>query len=69
LQNDKTFFKHKLLTFNTLCKPLIFRVFAPEGMSVRKYALILWGIIGNSGEKIKNCLQFESCPYRLNPNR
>ena len=52
-----------------LCKPLIIRVFAPEGESVRKYALILWGIVENSDRKIENCLQIESCQYRFNLNR
>ena len=61
--------KYKLLIFNMLRKPLIIRVFAPEGESVRKYALILWGIVENSDRKIENCLQIESCQYRFNLNR
>jgi len=52
-----------------LRKPLIIHVFAPEGESVSKYALILWGIVENSDRKIENCLQFESCQYRFNLNR
>ena len=41
--------KHKLLVFNTLQKSLIFRVFASEGGSARKYALIFRGRTGNLG--------------------
>ena len=52
-----------------LRKPLIIRVFAPEGESVSKYALILWGIVENSDRKIENRLQIESCQYRFNLNR
>ena len=39
--------KHKVLLFNGLSKVLIIRVFAVEGESARKYALIFWGIMGN----------------------
>ena len=53
-------FKVKLLTFNTLQKPLIFRVFASEGESVRKYALIFRGRTGNQDGKIEIRLQIES---------
>ena len=45
--------KHKLLVFNTLQKSLIFRVFASEGGSARKYALIFRGRTGNLGWKIR----------------
>jgi len=41
-------------------KPLIFRVFAPEDDSARKYALIFRGISGNWEGKIGNRLQSES---------
>ena len=47
LQNDKIPIKYKLLTFNTLHKALIIRVFAVEEDPVRKYALIFRGISGN----------------------
>ena len=47
LQNDKIPIKYKLLTFNDLHKPLIFRVFATEGKFACKYALIFRGISGN----------------------
>ena len=69
LQSDKIPLKHKSLLFNTLWKPIIFRVFAPEGKSVCKYSLIFRGISGNSDRKIRIRLQSESCTYRLNPNR
>ncbi len=46
--------KVKSLTFNVLQKPLVFRVFAPEGESVRKYALIFRGRTGNSDRKSKS---------------
>ena len=39
--------EHKVLLFNELRKVLIIRVFAVEGESVRKYALIFLGIVGN----------------------
>jgi len=58
-------FKHKSLIFNTLLKPLIFRVFAPEGDSARKYALIFRGRTENSEGKIKIRFQFESCTFRI----
>ena len=37
--------------FNNLHKALIFRVFASEGESARKYSLIFWGRTENSDEK------------------
>ena len=43
-----------------LWQHLIFRVFAAEGESVRKYALIFQGISGNSGGKIRIRLQSET---------
>jgi len=52
------------LIFNIIQKPLIFRVFAHEDNSARKYALIFRGISENWDGKIKICFQSESCPYR-----
>ena len=46
-------------------KTLIIRVFTPKGKSVSKYSLIFRGKTENSYRKIKNCLQFESAPYRF----
>ena len=37
--------------FNSLRNTLIFRVFASEGESARKYSLIFWGRTENSDEK------------------
>jgi len=55
--------KHKVLLFNGLSKMLIIRVFAVEGESARKYALIFWGIVGNWDGKSEMWLQFESGAY------
>ena len=57
-------FKRKWLIYNILRKPLITRVFAPEGKSARKYALIFRGIVGNQGRKTEIRFQFESCTNR-----
>ena len=57
--------KYKLLIFNILLKPVIFRVFAPEGDSARKYALIFRGRTENSEGKIGIRFQFESSTFRL----
>ena len=57
-------FKYKSLIYNILRKLLITRVFAPEGKSARKYALIFRGISVNTDKKIKIRFQFESCPNR-----
>ena len=57
--------KYKLLIFNILLKPVIFRVFAPEGDSARKYALIFRGRTENSEGKIRIRFQFESHIFRL----
>ena len=57
-------FKYKSLIYNILWKLLITRVFAPEGKSARKYALIFRGISVNTDKKIKIRFQFESCPNR-----
>ena len=48
-----------------LCKPLIIRVFAPEGDFVRKYALIFRGISENRGGKIGKRLQSVSASYSM----
>ena len=69
LQCKEVSVEHKLLLINNLQYPLIIRVFAAEGKSVRKYSFIFRGISGNSDRKIKIRLQSESCTYRLNPNR
>ena len=55
--------KVKLLIFNILRKPLIFRVFASGEESVHKYALIFWGRTGNQDGKTKIRLQIESRPF------
>ena len=65
LQNDKIPLEYKLLIFNILLKPVIFRVFAPEGDSARKYALIFRGRTENSEWKIRICFQFESRIFRF----
>ncbi len=57
-------FKYKSLIYNILRKLLITRVFAPEGKSARKYALIFRGIVGNQGRKTEIRFQFESCTNR-----
>jgi len=67
LQCEEMSLKYKSLISNILWKPLIFRVFAPGGKSVSKYALIFRGIWGNSEPKFKIRLQIESCPYRHIP--
>ena len=41
----------------------MFRVFAPEEESVRKYALILWGRTENQVEKITGYRKSVSDPY------
>ena len=48
LQDEKVSIKDKLLIFNILSIALIFREFASEGESVRKYSLIFWGRTENS---------------------
>ena len=65
LQCDKMTIKYKLLIFNILLKPVIFRVFAPEGDSARKYALIFRGRTENSEGKIRIRFQFESRIFRF----
>ena len=44
--------EYKSLVFNNLRNVLIFRVFASEGESVRKYSLNFWGRTENSGGKV-----------------
>ena len=65
LQCKKVSVGHKSLLINNLQHPLIIRVFAAEGKSVRKYSFIFRGRTGNSDRKIKIRLQSESWPYRL----
>ena len=55
----------KLLEYNHLYKALIFREFASEGESVRKYSLIFRGRTENSDGKNATCLQSESAPVCL----
>ena len=64
-QDDKIPLEYKLLIFNILLKPVIFRVFAPEWDSARKYALIFRGRTENSEGKIRIRFQFESCTFRI----
>ena len=54
--------KYKLLTFNNLHNVLIFRVFASEGESARKYSLIFWGRTENSDEKSWRGTSLDSSP-------
>ena len=63
LQDEKMVFKYKSLVFNDLRNAFIFRIFAAEGKSVRKYSLFFWGRTENSDGKIKIRLQFESRPF------
>ncbi len=63
LQDEKIIPEYKSLVFNNLRNVLIFRVFASEGESVRKYSLNFWGRTENSDGKIKIRLQFESRPF------
>ena len=63
LQDEKMVPVYKSLVFNNLRNVLIFRVFASEGESVRKYSLNFWGRTENSDGKIKIRLQLESRPY------
>ena len=60
LQSGELVLEHKALLFNGLRKAFIIRVFAVEGESARKYALIFWGIVGNWDGKSEMWLQFES---------
>ena len=69
LQCGKMSFKFKLLVFSYLYKPLIIRVFAPEGKSESKYSLIFRGISGNSDRKIRIRLQSVSDLHRIAHNR
>ena len=69
LQCGKMSFEFKLLVVNDLYKPLIIRVFAPEGKSESKYSLIFRGISGNSDRKIRIRLQSVSDLHRIAHNR
>ena len=55
----------KLLVYSRLHKALIFREFAFEGESARKYSLIFRGRTENSDGKTATCLQSESAPVCL----
>ena len=48
--------------FNNLRNALIFRVFASEGESARKYSLIFWGRTENSDEKSWRGTSLDSSP-------
>ena len=41
--------------FSILYKLLVFREFAPEGESARKFSFIFWGRTENSDEKNAGC--------------
>ena len=69
LQDEEAASEYKPLVFSILPNPLIFRVFASEGMSGRKFSLIFWGRTENSDGKIKIRLQSESSPYRISFRR
>ena len=47
LQSEEMALEYKVLLFNGLRKAFKIRVFAVEGESARKYALIFLGIVGN----------------------
>ena len=64
-QDRKTNIKYKQLIFNILYKALIFRVFASEGKSVRKYSLIFWGRTENSDRKTTGCKEYGTDPILL----
>ena len=52
--------------FNSLYKPLIIHVFAPDGESTCKYALILWGRAGYSDGKIKGLIYQMTQQFTIN---
>ena len=54
LHDEIIVFKCKLLMFSILYKLLIFREFAPEGESARKFSLIFRGRTENSDEKTQD---------------
>jgi len=64
LQCGEILLKCNYLIFNTLTKPLITRIFAPDEEPARKYSLIFWGRTGNWGRETEIRLQSESAPYR-----
>ena len=51
LQDGEMVLEYKLLVFNNLRNTFIFRVFASEGVFVRKCSLIFGGRTENSDEK------------------
>ena len=59
---------YKYLMFSVLYKPLVFRVFASDGESSRKYALIFVGRTENSDEKTAGYLKSVTAPYRISFN-
>ena len=63
LHNGKMSFGCKLLMFSILHKALIFREFASEGESARKYSLIFRGRTENSDGKITGYWKTVSAPY------
>ena len=69
LQDEKMVPVYKLLVFNNLRNVLIFRVFASEGESVRKYSLNFWGRTENSGGKVTRYWKSVSGPYRFHFSR
>ena len=65
LQDERIIFKHKPLTINKLHKPLIFREFASEGASARKYSLIFRGRTENPDGKNTSYWKSVSAPMDL----
>ena len=64
-QDRKTNIKYKQLIFNVLYKALIFRVFASEGKSARKYSLIFGGRTENSDRKTAGYKEYGTGPMLL----
>ena len=64
-QDRKKNIKYKQLIFNVLYKALIFRVFASEGKSARKYSLIFGGRTENSDRKTVGCKEYGTGPMLL----
>ena len=63
LQYREIAYKYKLLMFSNLHNTLIFRVFASEDESARKFSLIFWGRTENSDRKIIGYWKSVSGPY------
>ena len=64
-QDRKTAINYKQLIFNALHKSLIFRVFASEGKSARKYSLIFGGRTENSDRKTAGYKEYGTGPILL----